>query len=180
MRGQAREQWMGVSETKKSNLCLEWQDTARCAIAKGFPFLVGPVTSEECLHISEHHRFICKKETRTSASPQITSASPPINHFDPVVGRNRETGTHMANGGQSGHLFLFLSLFNLTHLQSTCARHYNSHFTNINLLSFCGGLQNVGNESPDCTLVLGDSPPPQTRSLAVTLALVSGTTANVT
>lgn len=120
MRGQAGEQYMGVSETQKSKLCLEWQDTPRCAIAKGFTFLVGPVTSEECLHISEHHFFICKMETRTSASPQITPASPPINHFDPIVGRNGETGTHMPGGGQSGHLFLSLSLFNLTNLQSTC------------------------------------------------------------
>lgn len=103
---------VGVSETQKSNLCLEGQDTPRCAIAKGLTLLVGPVTSEECLHISERHFFICKMETRTSASPQIISASPPINHFDPVVGRNGETGTHMAGGGRSGHLFLFLSLFN--------------------------------------------------------------------
>lgn len=42
-----------------------------------------------------------------------------------------------------------------------------------------GCLQSVSHDSPDCVLVLGESPPIQTLSLAMVLALVSGTIANV-
>lgn len=41
-------------------------------------------------------------------------------------------------------------------------------------------LQDVSNDSPDCILVLGRSPLTQALSLALDLALLSGTTAKVT
>lgn len=129
---------MGVSGTQKSYLCLVWQVKLRCYVVR------------ETKDSSSHWACSIRKNalislsiifsSKTSASPQITSAFPCINHSGTVLGRKRKTSTlaHCQWGCKLRTIWQCFSLFNLTNLQ--CARHYTSHFTNINLFNFHGGL----------------------------------------